>query len=66
MGHQALRNAAYGEGIGSIFMDNVACSGVESSLDGCRFKGWGVHNCGHDEDAGVICTIGRSCTGHIL
>ena len=64
-GHQALSNAAFGEGNGYIFMDNVACFGEESSLHDCQFKGWGVHNCGHYEDAGVICTIGKSCKGSI-
>ena len=48
--------AAFGEGEGPIFLDSIACTGSEVSLQLCRHEGVGSHNCGHNEDSGVICT----------
>ncbi|XP_073725828.1 scavenger receptor cysteine-rich type 1 protein M130-like [Misgurnus anguillicaudatus] len=48
--------AYFGEGSGRVWMDEVACSGSESTLKNCRSNGWGVHNCGHGLDASVICS----------
>uniref|UniRef100_I3KMM0 SRCR domain-containing protein n=1 Tax=Oreochromis niloticus TaxID=8128 RepID=I3KMM0_ORENI len=51
----ALQNAAFGQGSGPIWLDNVDCVGNESSITDCRHNGLGVHNCGHNEDASVVC-----------
>ncbi|KAM8924063.1 neurotrypsin-like [Pelodytes ibericus] len=59
LGHRGpakARSMAYfGEGQGPIHLDNVECSGSENALAQCKKQDSGIHNCWHNEDAGVIC-----------
>ncbi|KXJ07532.1 Deleted in malignant brain tumors 1 protein [Exaiptasia diaphana] len=49
-----------GQGPDPIWLDDVDCNGGESSLDQCTHIGWGVHNCGHHEDVGIVCNTGKA------
>ena len=52
---RVVSNAAFGQGTGQIWLDDVRCVGNERSISHCNHLGLGVHNCGHYEDAGVVC-----------
>ena len=56
LGATAYSSARFGRGTGPILLDDVACTGRESKLLDCsKYRGVGIHNCGHYEDAGVAC-----------
>ncbi|XP_034151064.1 deleted in malignant brain tumors 1 protein isoform X5 [Esox lucius] len=65
--------ALFGPGNGTIWMDDVRCTGRESSLTQCPHNGFGSHNCGHNEDAGAVCSGNpirlvngkNSCSGRV-
>ena len=52
----ALSNAFFGEGRGAIILDDVRCSGIEPTITSCDHNEFFEHDCGHDEDASVICS----------
>ncbi|XP_071836531.1 scavenger receptor cysteine-rich domain-containing protein DMBT1-like [Apostichopus japonicus] len=65
--------ASFGSGVGQIWLDNIACNGAENNIENCTSNQWGQHNCGHSEDAGVICgtvrLVGESVfprEGHVM
>nr|XP_014349442.1 PREDICTED: scavenger receptor cysteine-rich type 1 protein M130-like [Latimeria chalumnae] len=47
--------AAFGQGTGRIWLDNVHCEPDDPSIYSCRANSWGSHNCRHYEDASVVC-----------
>ena len=50
-----VTNAYYGQGEGQIWLQHLSCTGSERRLIDCNHDGFGVHNCSHHEDAGLVC-----------
>lgn len=48
--------AHFGPGFGKILLDNVHCGGEESHLALCAHNTWFTRSCGHEADAGAICS----------
>ena len=60
VGATAFTSAYFGQGTGSIWIDDAQCTGSESRLIDCTHDTSTV-DCGHSEDAGVRCsTTGKS------
>ena len=53
----AIGSAGFGQGSGPIWLDNVLCTGSESTVASCGHFGINItRNCSHSEDAGVECS----------
>ena len=62
----ARGSAYFGQGSGSILLDNVQCTGNEVSIFSCSHNSIGSHDCSHSEDAGVVCLEGDLSTMYLL
>ncbi|XP_052762777.1 adhesion G protein-coupled receptor L3-like isoform X1 [Mya arenaria] len=51
----------YGEGNGTIWLDDVRCLGNESSIADCAHGELGRTDCKHYEDVGVMCATDAIC-----
>ena len=49
-----VNGQVFGDGVGHIYLKNLQCTGSEPNITSCTHSRETV-NCGHDEDAGVIC-----------
>ena len=57
----ARGGAYFGQGTGSILLNNVNCFGNESGIFECDNR-YRTHDCSHHQDAGVVC-IGDNVKG---
>ena len=55
-------DSIYGNGTGSIVLDNVVCDGSEENLFLCTHNNLFDTNCDHTEDVAVVCD-GNKCSG---
>ena len=62
----ARSNASFGQGSGSILLDDVECTGNELSILSCTHNSIGSHNCDHSKDAGVICFGGEYINNFLI
>ncbi|KFR07652.1 Deleted in malignant brain tumors 1 protein, partial [Opisthocomus hoazin] len=44
----------FGQGLDPTLLDDVEGTGLPT-ISQCSLSGWEVHNCNHEEDAGVVC-----------
>ena len=51
----ALTGSSVTDGSGTIWLDQVRCSGYETHIMSCPRNAVGTHDCSHSEDAGVRC-----------
>ncbi|XP_031439840.1 deleted in malignant brain tumors 1 protein-like [Clupea harengus] len=56
----APEKAYFGQGSGKTWLDDVGCSGNESSITQCKHNGFGIEDCGANQDAGVVCSVDSS------
>jgi hypothetical protein len=54
-----IPSAYFGAGSLPIHLDNVKCTGTETSLIQCPHRTWGEHNCVHNSDVGISCSPGN-------
>ncbi|XP_067321106.1 deleted in malignant brain tumors 1 protein-like isoform X4 [Anolis sagrei] len=52
----AFGGVRYGQGSGLIWLENVNCTGEETSLAACPKSPWGKHSCNHSQDVSVQCS----------
>ncbi len=53
---QALKGAAFGPGVGDIFLDRFFCGGDETKITDCNYFTVIPGSCSHDQDVGVVCS----------
>ncbi|KAH9512862.1 Neurotrypsin [Bulinus truncatus] len=56
-GGEIANKGRFGHGTGPVWLDDLDCSGNESFLNECKHSEWGVSDCNHSQDVGVVCHL---------
>ena len=56
LGAAFLEGAYFGAGNGSIYLDDISCTGSENTILQCDHSSVGDHNCHHFQDISVNCS----------
>lgn len=59
---EALYSNAVVDGTGPVWLQQVACNSTDTRLFNCARGSLGALTCGHDQDAGVNCTVLVNCS----
>ena len=57
--------AYFGEGQGMIWLDDLKCRNDDQNFFECAHAAWGVHDCTHGEDVGVVCSMPTDLKGKL-
>uniref|UniRef100_K1QE02 Deleted in malignant brain tumors 1 protein n=1 Tax=Magallana gigas TaxID=29159 RepID=K1QE02_MAGGI len=57
MNAKSKQQAFFGQGNGSIWMDQLECTDYDTNILTCSRNAMGIHDCVHGEDAGVVCNM---------
>ncbi|XP_038053929.1 neurotrypsin-like [Patiria miniata] len=52
---EAKSGAHFGQGVGPVYMDGLACDGSETKISECPSFCWEEVACNHTQDVGVVC-----------
>ncbi len=52
---------SFGAGVGPIYYNEMNCSGNETRLSDCPHRAHVLGPCQHNQDAGIVCGIGKTC-----
>ena len=53
--YRATQLSNFGVATGPIWLNDVECVGSEDKLSDCSYDRLGLHSCGHEQDASVVC-----------
>lgn len=53
----------FGGNDGNFLLDEVECTGLESSIEECNHSPWRTHDCHNYEAAGAVCKVGKGIRG---